>query len=46
MKGAYPYTILYGRLYRQEASALELAAAPAQGSPDRIFGLDSLGSSK
>ena len=46
MKGAHPYTVLYGHPHLQEASALRLAAAPTQASPDCISGPDSFGSSE
>ena len=46
MKGVHLYTVLYGRLYLQKASAFRLATTPAQASPDYISGLDSLGGSR
>ena len=46
MKGAHLYTVLYGHPYLQEASALRLAVAPVQASPNCISGPDSLSGSK
>ena len=42
MKDIYLYTILYGRLYLQKASAVGFAITSAQASPDCISGLNSL----